>query len=93
MEDHENKLLIIDDSIVSDLSGVSSVRPEVHVATDESQPMPPSPEVLSFYKRYNSAMQAWFKANGNTKFPIVEDPKTGKLFWINREQRRKNAKR
>lgn len=97
----ENTITPIIDTNPNRIQGQQSngdVRSEVPVATNESQPMPiVSEEVTSFYKRYEKAMLAWAKEKGNMSFPIYEDPKTGKLTWINRAMRSaarkaKNAK-
>jgi hypothetical protein len=98
MEQNENDL--DPDLITSVPSGFQTeqqageLRPKMPMAEDKGQPMPKaSPEVLSFYSRYSAAMLTWSKEKGNTNFPIVEDPKTGRLYWVNRKTRRKNQKR
>ncbi len=55
-----------------------------------------SPEVISFYQRYNLAMQTWVRHHGNTNFPIAEvKQKDGsmKLVWVNRAARKNLRKK
>jgi hypothetical protein len=45
-------------------------------------------EMKSFIQRYGLAMEAWVKTHGKRPMPIVEDPVTGKLRWVNRDARK-----
>lgn len=65
---------------------------QVDEPTEAIKPVVVSEEVKSFYKRYGLAMENWLKVHGNTNFPVYEDPKTGKLHWVNRDKRKLLAK-
>lgn len=50
-----------------------------------------SEEILDFYRRYKLAMFNWAKTHGKQPPPIIENPITGKLMWVNRAMRRKHT--
>ena len=48
-------------------------------------------ENRTFAERYELAAKQWYENTGVMP-PTYKDPETGKLYWVNRAQRRKNKK-
>lgn len=65
---------------------------ELLAKLDDQAPMEISPEVASFYQRYNLALMNWVKTHPGERPPVYVDPIDGRMKWANRAMRRKHQK-